>query len=155
MTNTERKTRAAGSARPDTHQLQAADQLNASLNQAQALLCLLLTDGFEHDFSSAHQDVLQVLALVLQAASRADVAGRQMQQGKHDTASAGRLNAALASMQATVRVLTNTSINCSITGPGFGPQNTVVLDALMLAADLIGTAQQAAQALGQLRSIDL
>lgn len=150
---TECKNASAGRARPDATQLQAADQLNASLNQAQALLCLLLTDGFEHEFSSAHADVMQVLALVLQATGRADVAGKQLRQVKHHTAAAGRLNGALTSMQALVRVLTNTSINCSITGPGFGPQNTVVLDALMLAADLVETAQQAAQSLEPLRSI--
>lgn len=140
---TECKNASAGRARPDATQLQAADQLNASLNQAQALLCLLLTDGFEHEFSSAHADVMQVL----QATGRADVAGKQLQKGKHDTAAAGWLNGALTSMQALVRVLTNTSINCSITGPGFGPQNTAVMDTLMLAAELIETAQQAAQAL--------
>ena len=147
MNTTERKTRSAGRARSDLARLQAADQLNASLSQAQALLCLLLADGFEHDFASAHQDVLQVLALVLQAAGRADVAGQQLQQGRHNATAAGHLNAALAALQALVRVLVNTSIDCSITGPGFASDNAVVLDALMLAADQVEAAQKAAQEL--------
>lgn len=125
----------------------AADLLNASLSQAQALLSLLLADGFEHDFASAHQDVLQVLALVLQAAGRADVAGQQLQQGRHNATAAGHLNAALAALQALVRVLINTSIDDGVTGPGFASDNAVVLDALMLAADQLDAARQAAQEL--------
>lgn len=167
MNTTERKTRSAGRARSDLARLQlvdpphillgadwpymttqrAADLLNASLSQAQALLSLLLADGFEHDFASSHQDVLQVLALVLQAAGRADAANRRLQHGAEEETEDGRLYAALAALQALVRVLVNTSIDCSITGPGFASDNAVVLDALMLAADQVEAAQRAAQEL--------
>lgn len=144
---TECKNASAGSARPEATELQAADQLNAALNQAQALLCLLLADGFEHDFASSHQDVLHLLALVLQAASRAEAASRQLQCGAYGEMEDGRLDTALAALQALVRVLINTSIDDGITGPGFASDNAVVLDALMLAADQVEAAQQAAQEL--------
>lgn len=167
MKKTECKNASAGTARPDLARLQlvdpphillgadwpymttqrAADLLNASLRQAQALLAVLLADGFEHDFASSHQDVLQVLALVLQAARRADAANRRLQHGAEEETEDGRLYAALAALQALVRVLVNTSIDCSITGPGFASDNVVVLDVLMLAADQVEAAQRAAQEL--------
>jgi hypothetical protein len=84
---------------------------------------------------------------VLQAAGRADAANRRLQHGAEGETEDDRLDVALAALQALVRVLVNTSIDCSITGPGFASDNVVVLDVLMLAADQVEAAQQAAQTL--------